>query len=201
MYYGWVDILLTKNLLKKLVELSRQTKYKRVSLPVYTYMWGDTGHRMMKAKYPCFFMKDFVTFKGNYIHHLGTFLGKPEEDLQLPYDKNAAMYHYSLYDLNKFVQGHLRYANEEAKYKFENGVRKFSWFYTFGSMWNYFRLFYLNGGWRMGTIGLLNGLLFVFFRLMLATRLYELEHGITIESQEAEYQKSKKRILGEIENG
>jgi glycosyltransferase involved in cell wall biosynthesis len=200
MYYGWVDNLLTKKLLEKLVELSNQEKYKRVLLPVYTYMWGDIKHKMMKAKYGCFFMKDSVTFKQNYIHHLGTFLGKPEEDLSLPYDPTTAIYHFSLYDLNKFVQGHLRYANEEAKYKFESGTRKFSLWYTFGSMFNYFRLFFLNGGWRMGVIGLLNGMLFVFFRLMLSIRLYELENGITIEKMEAEYVVGKKQILLEIEN-
>jgi len=201
MYYGWVDNLLTKNLLEKMTELSSQAKYKRVFLPVYTYMWGDIEHKMMKAKYGCFFMRDSVTFKDNYIHHLGTFLGTPEEELALPYDENAAIYHFSLYDLNKFVQGHLRYALQEAKEKHECGTRKFSWFYTFGSMVNYFRLFYLKGGWRMGSIGLLNGLLFMFFRLMLATRLYEIEHGITLERMEDEYQKGKKKILSDIENG
>ena len=44
MYYGWVDNLLTKKLLDKMVELSRQSFYKRVFLPVYTYMWGDFHH-------------------------------------------------------------------------------------------------------------------------------------------------------------
>lgn len=201
MYWGWVDNLLTKKLLEKMTELSHQQEYKHVSIPVYTYMWGDIKHTMMRAKYGCFFMKDRVTFKDNYIHHLGTFLGKPNERLDLPYDEKTAIYHFSLYDLNRFVQGHLHYANEEARYKFENQIRRFSLHYTFGSMLNYFRLFYLKGAWRMGVMGFLNGLLFMFFRLMLAVRLYELERGITVEKQEAEYVKGKKQILSEIENG
>jgi len=200
-YWGWTDNLLTKNLLQKMEELAKQTKYKRIFLPVYTYMWGNIAHPIMKAKYPNFFMKEYVSFKDNYIHHFGDFLGKPEEELLLPYDPKAAIYHFSTYDVNKFVAAHMRYANEEAQYKFESKTRKFSLGYTFGSMLNYFRLFFLNGGWRIGVIGFLNGLLFMFFRLMVATRLYELEHGISVEGQEQAYGKAKEQILTEIENG
>jgi glycosyltransferase involved in cell wall biosynthesis len=199
LYWGWTDNLLTKNLLEKMVELSNQTHYKRAALPVYTYMWGHIDKPMMKAKYPNFFMPDHVTFKDNYVHHFGTFLGKPEEDLQLPYNEKAAIYHFSLYNMEKFVLGHLRYANEEARFKHQTGIRKFSLYYTFGSMFNYFRLFYLNGGWRMGMIGFLNGLLFAFSRLLVAVRLYEIENGITVEAQEKIYQQGKQRILDEIE--
>ncbi len=200
LYWGWTDNMLTLELLQKMVELSTQEKYKLVNIPVYTYMWGDIKHKMMRAKYGNFFMHDFVSFKGNFIHHFGTFLGKPEEQLTLSYSEKVAIYHFSLYDMNKFVQGHLRYANEEARYKIESHSRKFSLFYTFGSMANYFRLFYLKGAWRMGVIGLLNGLLFAFSRLLVATRLYELEHGLTLEKMEEAYVKGKKEILVAIES-
>ncbi|PJE60048.1 MAG: hypothetical protein COU85_00370 [Candidatus Portnoybacteria bacterium CG10_big_fil_rev_8_21_14_0_10_44_7] len=200
-YWGWTDNLLTKNLLEKMAELSEQTKYKRVYLPVYTYMWGNIKHPIMKARYPNFFMMDYVSFKGNYIHHFGSFLGKPEEELRLPYDRKAAIYHFSTYDLNRLIPALLRYTNDEAKHKYENRTREFSLRYTFGSMFNYFRLFFLNGGWRIGVIGLLNGLVFAFFRLMVAVRLYELEHNITAEGQEKEYAKGKEKLLREIENG
>jgi hypothetical protein len=79
----------TKKLLKKMVEISNQSFYKRAGLPVYTYMWGNIKEPMMKARYPNFFMPDYVSFKNNYVHHFGTFLGKPEEDLELPFDKSA----------------------------------------------------------------------------------------------------------------
>lgn len=198
-YWGWTDNLLTKSLLEQMVKIANEDKYKRVALPVYTYMWGDIEHRMMKAKYPNFFHKDFVTFKNNYVHHFGTFLGKPEQDFQLPYDEQAAIYHFSLYNMEKFVQGHLRYANEEANYKKASGARKFSLYYLFGSMFNYFRLFYLNGGWKLKMIGFLNGLLFAFSRLLVAVRMYELENNITLESQEESYRIGKEKILADIE--
>jgi glycosyltransferase involved in cell wall biosynthesis len=201
LYWGWTDNLLTKNLLEKMVELSNQSRYVRIFLPVYTYMWGNINKPMMKAKYGCFFMPEHISFKGNYIHHFGETLGGRDKEFALPYDEDAAIYHFSLYNMEKFVIGHLRYANEEANYKLQSGSRKFSLFYTFGSMFNYFRLFYLNGGWKMGMIGFLNGLLFMFSRLMVATRMYELEHGITLEQQEAEYRKGKERILKEIGKG
>ena len=125
------------------------------------------------------------------------FLGQPEEALHLPKSSEYAMRHFSLYDLNKFVPAHLRYANTEAEQKFKDG-KKLTPVYLFGSMGNYFYLFY-KGGFRAGMRGLLVALLYVFFRLMVSVRLYELEHGLDLESIEAEYAKAKRRIVADIE--
>lgn len=196
-YWGYVDNILPKTLLLKMAEISRQDKIKYVYLPVFTYLWGDTKNVILKAEYSCFWKKGMVDFTDNRVHGMGRFLGKPEEILHLPIRLEFAMRHFSLYDLNKFIPAHLRYANTEAEQKFQDGKR-FSVRYLFGSMGHYFYLFY--GGLKTGIRGLMIALLYTNFRLMLAMRLYEMEHNLNLETIEAEYAKAKQQIIGEIES-
>jgi glycosyltransferase involved in cell wall biosynthesis len=198
-YWGYVDNFLPKPLCEKLVEISLQDKIKYVYLPVHTYLWGDTEHVIAKAEYPCFFKKGTVDFTNNRIHGMGKFLGKAYETLHLPQNKAMAMRHFSLYDLNKFIPAHLRYANTEAEQKFKDGKR-LSLVYLLGSMGRYFYLFYLKGGMRAGIRGLMVGFLYASFRVMLSMRLYELEHGLNLETIEAEYAKAKIELVKEIES-
>ncbi len=197
-YWGYVDNILPKTLLEKLVQISFQNKIKYVYVPVHTYLWGDTKHIMAKAEYPCFFKKGMVDFSNNRIHGMGKFLGTTDEALHLPQKSEFAMRHFSLYDLNKFVPAHLRYANTEAEQKFKDGKR-LSIFYLFGSMSRYFYLFY-KFGFKAGKQGLLAALLYVSFRVMLSMRLYELEHNLDLKTIEEEYAKTKRQIVKEIED-
>lgn len=198
-YWGYVDNFLPKQLCEKLVEISLQDKIKYVYLPVHTYLWGDTQNVIAKAEYPCFFKKGTVDFSNNKIHGMGKFLGKEDEKLHLPQTKEMAMRHFSLYDLNKFILAHLKYANTEAEQKFKDGKR-LSLFYLLGSMGRYFYLFYLKGGLRAGIRGLMVGFLYGSFRVMVSMRLYELEHNLNLETIEAEYVKAKIKLVKEIES-
>lgn len=198
-FWSMVDNLLPRPLLEKMTEISQQDTYKYVYVPIDTYMWGETNHAVISASYPNFFHKDFVTFKGNRMHGMGTFTGNKDQILHIPKKKEFSIRHYSLYDVNKFVSKHLTYALHEAEDKIQHG-RKFSITYLLGSMANYFRLFYRRG-FRAGAVGLFVALLYSFFRLMVSVRLYEIEKGVTLEGMEKEFQKDKKKILAEIEKG
>ncbi len=195
-YWGFVDNILPKTLLEKMVKISHQDKYKHVFIPIYTYLWGDTKNVYVKAAYGCFWKKGMMDFRQNRIHNMGKFLGKKEEELRLPMKPKYAMRHFSLYDMNKFLSSHWRYAQTEAEQKYRDGKR-LGFVYLFGSMARYFWIFW--GGIKAGTRGLLVSLLYSFFRLMMCVRLYELEHGWTLESIEAEYAKEKKKLVEEIE--
>lgn len=197
-YWGFADNLMPRQLLEKLVEVSRQKVIKYVYVPIHTYLWGDTKAPILKGAYPNFFMKDMVDFSLNKIHGLGRFLGNKNEILRLPDKKEFAIRHYSLYDLNKFVVGHLRYANAEAQQKFSDG-KKFSVFYLVGGMLRYF-VMYFKRGFRTGSSGLIVSLCNMFFRFMVYARLYELENNITLDSIEAIYLEDKLKLLYEIEH-
>lgn len=196
-YWSYVDNLLPKTLLEKMAEISKQDKIKIVHIPIFTYLWGETGHEVIRAAYPNFFHKDFVNFSQNRIHGMGSFLGSKEEVLKLPWKKEFAIRHFSLYDLNKFVLGHLNYAQREAEEKFKDGKR-LTLSYLLGSQLKYFYLFYKHG-WRLGLKGLYIALLYVFFRLMVGVRLYELQNNLNLDTIEAEFAKDKQKIVDEVE--
>ena len=192
-YWGYVDNFLPKTLLKKMTEIAEQDKYKIVSIPVFTYLWGDTKNPVIKASYNCFFHKSYMDFKRNLIHQTGTFTGQKSERLELHMKEEFALRHFSLYDLNKFVQGHLRYAEAEAQQKFSRG-KKVSVWYLLGSPVKYFWLFYKRG-YKLGFKGLYIALLYAFFRVMVAVRWYELERGLNLQNIEESYRAEKKRIV------
>lgn len=196
-YWSYVDNLLPKTLLEKMKDISISNKYDYVYIPVYTYLWGETELPMIKASYGNFFKKDVMDFSNNPMHAVGKYLGRKERILHLPNKLEYAIRHFSLYDLNKFVGGHLRYAIAEAEEKKKVG-KHFSLGYMSGSMVRYFYLFYKRG-FRAGIKGLLVSLLYVFFRLMVFVKLYELENNITLESIENSFAVKKRQMVEEIE--
>ena len=192
-YWGCTDNLLPKDLLTKLIEISKQDKIKYVSIPLYTYLWGNTKTPMLKSRSPRFFMKDYIDFSDNKIHGMGRFIGNKNEILNLPNGEKYAIHHYSLYNLNKFIFAHLKYAETEAQQRFKSGKR-FSFFYMIGGMIRYFILFFKEG-FRNGKSGFITSLLYAFFRMMVSVRLYEIENNITLESIEEKYSKAKEELL------
>lgn len=196
-YWGFADNLLPKQLLLEMQKLSQQEKYKYVHIPVDTYLWGNTAHPAIHAVYTCFFRKEYMDFKDNRMHGMGKFTGRKEEICYLPESKEFAIRHFSLYNLEKYVERHLHYAVEEAKVKFQDG-KKFSLYYMLGSMARYFYLFYKRG-WRLGVKGLYIAMLYTFFRLMVAVKLYEIENNLTLETMEQAFAQEKLKLVEEIE--
>ena len=195
-FWSYVDNLLPKTLLEKITEISRQDKIKYVYVPIFTYLWGDTKNIYVKAAYGCFWKKDMVDFSQNRIHSMSRFLGREEEKLRLPMRLEYAMRHFSLYDMDKFMSKHWQYAKVEAEQKFADGKR-LTPVYLFGSMGHYLWIFW--AGIKSGMRGILVSLLYAFFRLMVCVKLYELEHGLDLETIEAEYVKEKQKLVDEIE--
>jgi glycosyltransferase involved in cell wall biosynthesis len=195
-YWGHADQMMPKTLLDRLVDISNQEQIKYVFLPFYTYLWGDTENVMLKGNYPVFFRKEYMDFSGDKIHGLGRFIGKDSETLRLPDKLEFAIRHYSLYDLNKFILGHLNYAKAEAQQKHDFGI-KYSSFYLLGAMLRYFIMYYKRA-FRSGAKGLIISLLNAFFRVMVYARLYEIENNITLENIEENYIKEKNKIINKL---
>jgi hypothetical protein len=163
---------------------------------LYTYLWGNTKNYAQKGYAPFFFHKDFVDFKNNHIHGIGKFLGTKEQCLILPSREEYALKHFSTYNVEKFMRGHMRYAEEEAQQKFVNG-EKFSIFRLFRAMAGYVWIFGKQG-YKNGRLGILIILNYISYRVMAYTRLYELENNVTLESIESNYSKKKEQMLKEF---
>ena len=95
--------------------------------------------------------------------------------------------------MNKFVMGHMKYAEIEAKEKFANGV-KFSVVRMLGSMVRYMWI-YGKCSYKNGSLGIMTILLYAFFRLMAYMKLYELENNINLENAENNYAIEKEKML------
>ncbi|MBT4121071.1 MAG: glycosyltransferase [Candidatus Magasanikbacteria bacterium] len=197
-YWGYVDNIAPKSLVEKMIEISMQDKYKYVLVPLYTYLWGNTDNYIQKAYSPFLFHKDFINYKENYIHGMGQFLGSKDQKLKLPNKEKYALKHFSTYSINKFVIGHLRYAEAEAaeKYLLE---KKFSIIRMLAAMLRYIWI-YGKRGWRSGRLGIIIILSYAFFRLMAYARLFELENNITLESIEEKYSLSKEDLLKDFDS-
>lgn len=195
-YWGYADNFAPKALLEKLTGISRQDKIKYVLVPLYTYLWGNTQHYAQKGYAPFFFHKNYVDFSKNRIHGIGQFTGTKDEALTLPGKEEYALRHFSAYNLEKFVRGHLRYAETEAHDKFLTG-QKFSVFRLLRAMFGYAWIF-TKQNYKNGKLGFLIMLNYLFYRVMAYTRLYELENGITLESIEDNYSKKKEQLLKEF---
>lgn len=195
-YWGYTDNIAPRTLVEKMVEISNQDIIKSVNIPLYTYLWGNTKHYSHKSYAPFLYHKEYISFENNYIHGLGKFTGKKHEQIFLEDKEEYALKHFSTYVLNKFVMGHLKYAETEALQKFERG-EKFSLIKMIASM---IRYIYIYGQYcyKSGALGLIIILNYAFFRLMTYAKLYELEHRITLEKVEDTYSKKKEDILKEF---
>lgn len=192
-YWGYVDNIAPLPLLKKMVELSNQSQYKKVNIPLYTYLWGNTKNYAHKSYAPFLFHKDYIDFTDNHIHGLGKFTGTKDQVLFLPNTEDLALKHFSTYDIHKFTLGHLCYAEAEAQEKHAKGV-KFSAIKMFAAIIRYVWI-YGKYSYKNGILGLLIILNYASFRIMAYTKLYELNHGITLEDIEKEYSQKKQTIL------
>ncbi len=195
-FWSFADNFAPKELLEKLTEISEQDKIKYVNVPLYTYLWGATEYVAHKSHSPRFFMRDTMDFTNNYLHGMGKFLGSTKEILTLPLREKYAVRHYSLYNTEKFVSSHLRYALIEAQEKFAAG-KKFSSLRLAAAMGGYFWLYY-KSGWRNKKSGFIVALLYSFFRVMAYARLYELEKGLTLETMSANYSLAAEKLLKDI---
>ena len=92
----------------------------------------------------------------------------------------------------------MRYAEAEATEKHAKGV-KFSAIKMLAAIVRYAWI-YGHHSYKNGVLGLLIVLNYASFRIMAYTKLYELEHGITLESIENNYDQKKETILKEFSN-
>ncbi len=195
-YWGYVDNIAPQTLMDRIIEITKENKYKSIMIPLYTYLWGNTKNYALRSHAPFVFHKDYMDFTNNYIHGIGQFLGKNEERITLPNKEEFALKHFSTYNVTKFVGGHIKYSELEAKEKFEKN-KKFSLTRLFAAMLLYAYIFG-KYNYRNGKLGILIILNYMFYRVMTYTRLYEFENNITLDSIEDNYSKKKEEILSKF---
>lgn len=194
-YWGYCDNTAPKKLVELMCRLAEENVYKRVNLPMYTYLWGNTEHPAQRSHLAALFHKDFIDFANNPIHCFGKFLGTKEQDLVLPFSDETALRHFSTYNVAKYVAGYTRYAEEEAEQKFK-AKERFKLTKLFAAMLRY--LWIYRRALKTPKLGLLIMMNMAFGRLITYTRLYEYEQDITLDTIEDKYSKEKEKLLHEF---
>jgi len=191
-YWGYCDNIAPKTLVEEMLRVTKEARFKKVNLPLFTYLWGETEHVAQKSYLPALFHKDYIDFSHNPIHSFGRFLGTNDEVLTLLATPSFALRHFSTYNETKYVAGYMRYGEEEARQKFERGER-FSTLKLLAAMVRYMWIY--RRALKNPKLGLLIMLNMAFGRLMTYTRLYEYENDITLDSIEDSYGRKKEQIL------
>jgi glycosyltransferase involved in cell wall biosynthesis len=194
-YWGYVDELCPKALLKKFVEIAKEDKYKIIYAQRINLNYGLLG---LSLDYPYstrVFKKGSIDFKGNKIHSFGMVVCSPDEILNLPKTDEYSVYHFSTYNVSKFELAHSRYSDVEAQQKIENGKHFSLMRLLVFPVAVFFKYYFLGGGWRFGVPGFIMSMQYYFFRFNVAAKMWEKENKVTLESIEGRYDELKENLI------
>jgi glycosyltransferase involved in cell wall biosynthesis len=192
-FWNFADNFIPASLMDKLHAIVHEDKYDYIEIPLYTYLYGETRYVMQKGYSPRFFKRGSVSFDKNYIHGMGRYIGDQARKARLSDTEKFALIHYSSYTIVKYLSTHIGYANQEAQQKNSEG-KKFNFFVMVGAMLRYFYI-YFKDGWICGMRGFLVSTMYAFFRFITYCRLFEIEHGISLESIEENYNQEREKAL------
>lgn len=194
-YLGYVDELLPRPLLQRLTEIARSEQYSIVELYRKNFMYGQEIFNYGKHHLRMF-IPDAVDFTDNMVHKLGKFLVPRERILKLPANDDYSLWHFSSYNTTRLEMAHNRYADLEARLRHEMTGQKFSGWRALWRMIFYFWGTYLGlGGWKGGWPGLFISIQIAYFKFSIEARLWEYDHGITLEGIEEEYATVKDKLI------
>ncbi|KKU90616.1 MAG: Glycosyl transferase, family 2 [Microgenomates group bacterium GW2011_GWA1_48_10] len=197
-YWGYADELLPRPLVEKMAEISQQDAYKVTWVRRKNYNYG--GVNLDNRTALRFFKKGAIDFSGNQIGRFGKIVVPPEQIFTFPKADAYSIHHFSTYDIVKFEQGHSRYSTEEARAYIRLG-RHFSGLRLIGRPVYFFLRFMIVGGaWRWGWRGLIITAQYCFYFFNIEAKMWELEHGVTLESMERDYDKMKENLLEKYGN-
>lgn len=194
-YLTYVDELIPKELLKQLIELSNQDQYKIVKVYRKDFMFGQEVFNYGKHHLRMF-IPGTVDFKNNIVHKLGRGLVPENEIFKIKASDRTSIWHFSSYNLSRLELSHSRYADLEAAQRHKILGQRFSgtralWRLIFHFWGTYIGL----GGFRGGWPGFFISLQRAYFKFSIDARLWEMDHGVTLESIERKYDRMKEDLL------
>lgn len=196
-YLTYVDELLPKPLLKRIVELSAQDHYKIIEIYRKDFMFGQEVFNYGKHHLRMF-VPGTVDFKDNIVHKLGRYLVPKDQVCKIRASDVTSIWHFSSYNLSRLELSHSRYADIEAKQRYEILGQKFSGIRALWRLMFHFWGTYIGlGGFRGGWPGFFISLQRAYFKFSIDARLWEMDHQITLESIEREYNRLKEKLINQ----
>lgn len=199
-YWAYTDEILSQTLLKKLVEVSKQDKYKLVVIPKRNLTYGIEDFVMLKKDAnPRFFKKGYVSFKDNIIHQMGTFLGQEDEILYLDRKKEYSIIHCSTYNIEKYINSLNLYSSIEANQRSQSKSNNVFIGLFFRPIYSFLKIYLYEGNWRFGYGGIIMCIQLAIYQILIYSKIWELDNNITIENIERRYDLIKSKIISGME--
>lgn len=194
-FLGQVDEFIPKPLLAEIVRISKSDNYKIVEFYRKNFMYGQEvfnyGKHHLRMLIP-----GSVTFEDNIVHSRGRYFAREEEVYKVPVSDEMALWHFSSYNTSRLELAHNRYADLEARQRYETIGQKFSGVRALWKLVFYFWGTYLGlGGFRGGWPGFFISLQIAYYKFSIEARLWECQHGITLAEIEQRYDRLKENLI------
>lgn len=199
-YLGYVDELLPRPLLEQLTRIAQEERYRIVEIYRKNFVYGQEvfnyGKHHLRLFHP-----DAVDFTNNVVHKMGKFLVSRDQIFQMPASDQTSLWHFSSYNTSRLELAHNRYAELEAKQRHEMLCQKFSGIRAIWKLLSSFMgTYFLLGGFRGGWPGLFVSIQIAYFKFSIEARLWEFDHGVTLESIEKRYSGLKEELIQDGRN-
>lgn len=205
MSWSFADEMWWKELLEKTVEITRQSKHDGIATVLKNYHYGirDLTFMTYSVKWKKH-SRHVHVIKKNQLECTGMIHRSLKFNCTniyyMPLDEKYYIHHLSTYNVKKFEQGYMKYADIEADLRFQAGERS-SFLKMFFTILVYFFMYYFwHGAWRSGKPWLIMVVQFMIYRFNTWARIWELENGVTIQSIEKNYDLIREDILKKIES-
>jgi glycosyltransferase involved in cell wall biosynthesis len=200
LYLAYVDELIPPDLMRILKRISNEDKYDAVEIYRKNYMYGQEIFNYGKHHLRMF-KKNAVSFKGNIVHKFGSYNVSANRVLKIKASENTSLWHFSSYTTSSLEKAHNRYANIEAKERFEILNQRFSGVKILFKLFFYFFGTYIGlGGFRGGWPGFFISVQIAYYKFSIEARLWELENSVDDTSIEKKYLLLKNKIINSYRN-
>ena len=144
------------------------------------------------------FRKGSVDFTGTVVHQVGRPVVPAERVLTLPQTRESAFFQFRDYDCSVTERNHCRYDDLLARQRFEAGERFNLPRALVRSVGLFLRPYVRYGCWRFGMLGFIHCVYRGIMELTVQFRIWEHQHGFTIDRVRAENLAVKRAMLTDI---
>ncbi|MCA9371624.1 glycosyltransferase [Candidatus Woesebacteria bacterium] len=192
--FAAADEIIPKTCLDLYKKIAKEDKYRIVIQNKITVLYEGDADSIIAFINIHFFKKGALLFDKNIMHQRGRFAPdvKPSDILYLPPLPEYSVYHFSLYNTEKSLKTLNTYTNFHS----QSVPRSFLVVrLIIRPIWSFIEHYFFGRLFLLGTKGFISAVQFSLYYFFTYAKAYELQHNITLENIERNFQKDKKKLL------
>lgn len=166
-------------LLDECKRIAEEGRYKAVYHDVVIYTYGQVVHRpfFRRRSSACnFYHVGVVNFENSKVHNETPVEARPEDRRVLPAKDEYAIHLFRDYDVAKAEANHSFYGDQDAKFRFESGVRANLWSMIWRPVKYFLHQYMRCGSIKYGTAGFVYAALFAQLEMNIQFKIWELQN-------------------------